>query len=144
MNSFTLGAQVGGRLAIDASAQEQELRDMFNSWTGDYSSDVREFAFILRIDGEFHAYTEMWSICGAQKAKRKRDWIEVEIGIPERWWRGAHSDAYKRRLVGEVEKGLISMIDVLRKNHRDIKAEALLKDWRQIKSNYLAPKTRLQ
>jgi hypothetical protein len=51
MNSFTLGAQVGGRLAKDASAQEQELRDMFNSWTGDYSSDVREFAFILRIDG---------------------------------------------------------------------------------------------
>jgi hypothetical protein len=85
MNSFSLGAQVGGRLAKDASAQEQELRDMFSEWTGDYSSAVRQFAFILRIDGEFHSYTEMWSICGAQKAKRKRDWIEVEIGIPERW-----------------------------------------------------------
>jgi hypothetical protein len=57
---------------------------MFNSWTGDYSSDVREFAFILRIDSEFHSYTEMSSICGAQKAKRKRDWVEVEIGVPER------------------------------------------------------------
>jgi len=84
MNSFTLGAQVGGRLAKDASAQGRELRDMFNSWTGDYSSDVREFAFILRIDSEFHSYTEMSSICGAQKAKRKRDWVEVEIGVPER------------------------------------------------------------
>ena len=70
-------------MAKDASAQEQELRDMFNAWTGDYSSAVRELAFILRIDGESHSYTEMWSICAAQKAKRKRDWIEVEIGIPE-------------------------------------------------------------
>jgi hypothetical protein len=138
MNSFTLGAQVGGRLA-KASAQEQERRDMFNSWTGDYSSDVRESAFILRIDGESHAYTETWSICGAQKAKRKRDWVEVEIGVRERWWRAAHSDACKRRLAGEVEKGLISMIDVLRKNRRNITAEALLKDWRQLKSKYLAP-----
>ena len=144
MNSFSLGAQVGGRLANDASAQEQELRDMFNEWTGDYSSAVREFAFLLRIDGEFHSYTEMWSICGVQKAKRKRDWIEVEIGIPERWWRLAHSDGYKKRLAGEVEKGFISMIDVLRKNRRDIKAEALLNDWKRIKTDYLAPKTRLQ
>ena len=52
MNSFCLGAQVGGRLAKDASAQEQELRDVFNRWTGHYSNDVREFAFLLRIDGE--------------------------------------------------------------------------------------------
>jgi hypothetical protein len=68
MNSFTLGAQVGGRLAKDASAQEQERRDMFNSWTGDYSSDVRESAFILRIDGEFHAIQR----CGVSAEHRKQ------------------------------------------------------------------------
>jgi hypothetical protein len=144
MNSFSLGAQVGGRSAKEATAQEQELRDMFSRWTGDYSSAVREFAFILRIDGEFHSYTEMWSICGAQKAKRKRDWIEVEIGIPERWWRLAHSDGYKKRLAGEVEKGFISMIEVLRRNRGIVNAEALMNDWKRIKGHYLAPKTRLQ
>jgi hypothetical protein len=144
MNVFSLGAQVGGRLATDARDQEQELCNMFNRWTGDYSTDVREFAFLLRIDGEFHTYTEMWKICGAQKAKRKRDWIEVEIGIPERWWRLAHSDAYKKRLAGEVEKGFISMIEVLRKNRRDIKADALMNDWKKIKSDYLAPRIRVQ
>jgi len=37
----------------------------------------------------------MWQIRGAQKARRKRDWIEVEIGIPEEWWREANSDRYK-------------------------------------------------
>jgi hypothetical protein len=56
----------------------------------------------------------------------------------------AHSDGYKKRLAGEVEKGFISMIEVLRKNRRDIKAEALLDDWKRIKTEYLAPKTRLQ
>ena len=86
----------------------------------------------------------MWSICGAQKAKRKRDWIEVEIGIPERWWRLAHSDGYKKRLAGEVEKGFISMIEVLRKNRGIVNAEALLNDWKRIKRNYLACKTSLQ
>lgn len=63
---------------------------MFNPWTGDFSTDIREFAFILRVDGEFHRYTSIWNIYGAQKARRKRDWIEVEIGIPETWRRLAH------------------------------------------------------
>ena len=138
MNTFSLGAQVGGRLARDASAQEQELRDKFNQWTGDYSRAIREFAFILRIDGEFHAYTEMWGICGAQKAKRKRDWVEVEIGIPETWWRD--TNGYKQRLADEVERGLSSMIDLLRRNRHDINAELLMTDWRKVKTRFLAPR----
>jgi hypothetical protein len=126
MNVFSLGAQVGRRSATAARDQEQELRSLFNGWTGEYSKDIREFAFLLRIDGELETYTEMWNILGAQKAKRKRDWVEVEIGIPERWWRLAYSDDYKKRLADKVEKGFTSMIELLRRNRRDIKAEALL------------------
>jgi hypothetical protein len=122
----------------------QELRNLFNEWTGDYSGDIREFAFLLRVDAEFHHYTAMWNIYGAQKAKRKRDWVEVEIGIPETWWRLAHTDEFKKRLAEEVEKGFISMIDVLRRNRRDIKAETLLKDWSQVKSKFLEPKVKVQ
>jgi len=140
MNSFSLGAQVGGRSNTDATAQEQQLRDLFNTWTGDYSSDVKEFAFLLRIDGEFHTYTEEWNIHGAQKARRKRDWVEVEIGVPKSWWREANTNRYKQRLADEIEKGLVSMIELLRRNHRDIKAEALLTDWQRIKAKYLMPK----
>jgi hypothetical protein len=45
MNSFSLGAQIGGPdYPEDARIQEQQLRDAFNRWTGDYSTDVREFA----------------------------------------------------------------------------------------------------
>lgn len=144
MNSFSLGAQEGGQVGKQAVDQMQELRNLFNKWTGEYSTDIREFAFVLRVDGGFHRYTAMWNIYGAQKAKRKRDWIEVEIGIPETWWRLAHTDEFKKRLTEAVEKGFISMIDVLRGNRRDIKAETLLKDWLQIKSKFLEPKPKVQ
>jgi hypothetical protein len=143
VNSFSLGAQIGGQTGKESRDQMQQLRDLFNGWKGDYSADIREFAFLLRVDGEFHAYTREWSILGAQKAKRKRDWVEVEIGIPETWWRMDHTDQFKQRLAEEVEKGFISMIDLLRKNRRDIKAEALLSDWSKIKSKFLEPTIRV-
>ena len=144
MNSFSLGAQEGGQVAKQAVDQMQELRNFFNKWIGEYSADIREFAFLLKVDAEFHRYTEMWNIYGAQNAKRKRDWVEVEIGKPETWWRLAHTDEFKKRLADEVEKGFISMIDVLRRNRREIKAETLLKDWSQIKSKFLEPKVKVQ
>ena len=138
MNSFSLGAQIGGPdYSEDARIQEQQLRDTFNRWTGDYSTDVREFAFLLRIDGEIHRYTELWQIRGAQKAKRKRDWIEVEIGIPKTWWQEAKTDAYKKRLADEVETGFGSMVELLQRNKRSIDAQALLNDWSRIKAAYL-------
>ncbi len=139
MNSFSLGAQIGGPdYRPEARIQEQQLRDALNRWTGDYSTDVREFAFLLRIDGEIHRYTDLWQIVGAQKAKRKRDWIEVEIGIPKAWWQEAKNDAYKKRLADEVEAGFRSMIELLQRNKRSINAQALLDDWGHIKAAYLA------
>jgi hypothetical protein len=144
LNFFSLGAQTGGQTSSEAREQEQSLRDLFNAWTGDYSSDIREFAFLLRVDGHIHRYTAMWNIYGAQKAKRKRDWIEVEIGVPETWWRLAHTDQYKKRLAEEIEKGFNSMIEVLRKNRRDIRAETLLRDWFQVKAKFLEPKVKVQ
>lgn len=144
MNSFSLGEQIGGQTNQEARAQTQVLRDLFNAWTGDYSSDIREFAFILRVDGHIHRYTAMWNIYGAQKAKRKRDWIEVEIGVPETWWRLAHTDQFKKRIAEEVERGFNSMIEVLQKKRRDIKAKALLHDWSQIKAKFLEPNLRVQ
>jgi len=143
LNSFSLGAQIGGQTGKDSRDQMRELRDLFNGWKGNYSADIREFAFLLRVDGEFRAYTREWGILGAQKAKPKRDCVEVEIGIPGTWWRLAHTDQFKQRLAEEVEKGFISMIDLLRKNRRDIKAAALLSDWSKIKSRFLEPKIRV-
>jgi hypothetical protein len=138
-NVFTLGSQIGGPdAAVAIQREEQQLRDAMNQWTGDYCREIREFAFLLRVDGQFHTYTQEWNIQGAQKAKRKKDWIEVEIGIPESWWRGDQGRQYKEHLIQEIEKGLHSMIEVLRKNRHSVHAEALLADWEKIKSDYLS------
>src|SRR5438128_576306 len=99
MNSFSLGSQVGGPDAASATRDhEQQLRDAMNRWSGDYTSAIREFAFLLRIDGEIHRYTQQWGIQGAQKAKRKKDWLEVEIGIPESYWQTNSGKNYKKYL----------------------------------------------
>jgi hypothetical protein len=138
-NTFSLGSQVGGMdAAIATGRQEQQLRDALNRWTGNYTAAIRKFAFLLRVDGEIHSYTQEWNIHGAQKAKRKRNWIEVEIGVPRSAWQDNNGRNYKRYLAEEVEKGLQSMIAVLGARRADINSEALLADWNKIKYTYLS------
>lgn len=139
MNFFSLGAQIGGPSVPNVILQEQQqLRDAMNRWAGDYTPAIREFAFLLRVDGDIHTYTKMWSMAGAQRAKRKQDWVEVEIGIPESWWREHQGLAHRRRLAEAVEEGLRSMIELLQRNRHAINSEALLADWGRIKNEYLA------
>jgi hypothetical protein len=137
MNTFSLGAQIGGpdagRVELD-----QQLRDALNRWNGEYTSAIREFAFLLRVDGSIHEYTKTFKIHGAQPAKRKRDWIEVEIGVPSAWWRDMTPHDYKTALTNAIEQGFLSMIDLLRRNGHALNVDALLSDWRQIKAAYLA------
>ena len=127
-NRFSLGSQVGGPdAAVATGRQEQQLRDAMNRWSGNYSSAVREFAFLLRVDGEIHTYTEEWNIHGAQKAKRKKDWIEVEIGVPRSCWQTDQGRGYKQYLAS-----------VLEQTRLDIKSDTLLADWERIKREYLS------
>ena len=137
-NVFSLGSQVGGPRAADATQEdEQLLRDALNAWTGHYTNAIREFAFLLRVDGEIHTYTKLWNIAGAQAPQRKRDWIEVEIGIPIQWWKGSGGKNYKAHLTAEIEKGLIQMIDLLERNKHPVKGDALLKDRQKIRDRYI-------
>jgi hypothetical protein len=137
-NSFSMGAQIGGpNLPKTVLDGQQQLRNALNAWVGEYTPKVKEFAFLLRVDGSIHAYTQMWKIRGAQGAKLKKGWIEVEIGVPEDWWREHQGTYHKTHLADAIEKGLYSMIDVLRKKKCEIRAEALLADWATIKADYL-------
>ena len=138
-NSFSLGSQIGGPDTPAAVLhQEQRLRNALNSWKGNYAPAIREFAFLLRVDGSIVRYTEAWKIVGAQKAKRKRDWVEVEIGVPESWWVDSGVDGYKHRLAESIETGFRSMVELLRRNRHVVAEEALLGDWHKIKKQFLA------
>lgn len=99
---------------------------------------VRQFVFLLGVDGSIVKYTEAWKNLGPQKARRKRDWVEVEIGVPQSWWLDGGVDEYKRRLAESIETGFHSMIELLRRNHDEIAEQALLADWFKIKEQFLS------
>jgi len=137
-NRFSIGSQVGGSQPADLTLRvERPLRKLFEQWRGEYSPAVEEFAFLLRIDGEIHQYSKLWNMIGAQAAKRKRNWVEVEIVVPESWWKEAQGELYKFHLVEEIEKGLHSMVELLKRNKHEIRAEALLSDWARLKAEYI-------
>lgn len=137
INTFSLGAQIGGYIPREASHEDQRMRDAFNLWQGKYTSAVGEFAFLLRVDGSILRYTELFKIRGAQKAKLKKGWVEVEIGVPQSWWHNDDVEGYKKQLAQALEEGLHSMIELLQKKSLDIDGDALLCDWERIKQGFL-------
>jgi hypothetical protein len=138
LNTFSLGAQRGGYIPREVSVEEQRMRDAFNLWQGKYTSAVGEFAFLLRVDGPTLRYTELFKIKGAQKAKLKKGWVEVEIGVPQSWWHNDDVEGYKRQLAQAIEAGPHSMIELLKEKHKEVDAETLLGDWEKIKHDFLS------
>jgi hypothetical protein len=137
MNSFSLGEQIGGPdLPGHIANQTQQLRNEFNKWVG----AIREFAFLLRVDVSIHSYTKLWNIMGAQKAKRKKDWVEVEVGVPESWWRADEGRLYNWHLANAVDEGLRSMIDLLKRNRHQIDDRSPTQDWQTMKTRFLTDK----
>jgi hypothetical protein len=136
-NVFTLGGAVGGPDAAVGTGCSIGITKAINQWSGDYCGDIRQFAFLLLVDGQFIKYTEKFDIHGAQKAKRKKDRVEVEIGVPAEWWREKGGAEYKPRLASEIEKGLYSMIELLQSKGSVVKSKELLADWGKIKEEYL-------
>ena len=90
------------------------------------------------MDGSIERYTERWKIRGAQAAKRKRDWVEVEIGVPEAWWQNGGVDNYMTCLAEAIENGFYSMVGLLKRNKQTVDEETLLRDWTKIKNDFLA------
>jgi hypothetical protein len=138
VNTFSLSAQIGGHVPREVSHEEQRMRDAFNLWRGKYTSAIGKFAFLLRVDGSILRYTELFKIKGAQEAKLKKGWVEVEIGVPQSWWRNDDVEAYKNHLAQAVEEGLHSMIELLRRKRLEVAGEALLRDWATIKQDFLS------
>ena len=137
MNTFSMGSQIGGQVPRDVLQEEQRLRDALRSWQGNYTSAIRKFAFLLRVDGSLLRYTELWKIQGPQKAQREKDWVEVEIGVPQSWWEKGQIEEYKKHLTHAIEEGLRSMVELLQRKRQEVDADALLHDWEKIKYDFL-------
>jgi hypothetical protein len=137
LNTFYGGAGGGGPdLPIEVERIHIQLSATMRRWKGNYTDAIKTFGFVLFVDGSLIRYTETMNILGTQKAKRKRDWVEVRVGVPESWWR-EKEPAYKKRLVDSIEEGLHSTIALLRRNRHNVNAKLLLADWATVKTEFL-------
>jgi hypothetical protein len=89
-------------------------------------------------DGSLLRYTELWKIKGPQKAKLKKGWVELEIGVPQSRWQNDSVERYKKHLAQAIEEALHSMIELLKKKHQEVDAETLLADWKKIRDDFLS------
>jgi len=136
-NTFYGGAGVGGPdLPIEVERIHIQFSAAMRRWKGNYTDAIKTFGFVLFVDGSVIRYTETMKLMGTQIAKRKRDWVEVRVGVPESWWREGEP-AYKKRLVDSIEEGLHSTIALLQRNRHDVKAELLLADWVSVRKEFL-------
>jgi hypothetical protein len=136
-NTFYGGTGVGGPdLPIEVERIHIQLSAAMRSWKGDYTSAIKTFGFVLFVDGSVIRYTQTMKLIGTQKAKRKRDWVEVRVGVPESWWR-EEEPAYKKRLADSIGEGLHSAIALLQRNRHDVKVELLLADWVNVRKEFL-------
>jgi hypothetical protein len=136
-NSFYFGPAVGGpNLPVEVERIHIQLGLAMSGWTGNYTDAIETFSFSPFVDGSVVRYTEGMNILGVQKAKRKKDWLDVDIGVPESWWR-EEEPKYKRRLTDSMEEGLRSMIALLLRNKHEVNAELLLADWAKVRKEFL-------
>lgn len=134
-NGFMLPA-IMGETPEFVEREQQQLRTAFNQWTGEYTNTIKDFVFLLLVDGSFIRHTDQEKLKGVQPAKRKRDVLEVTIGISEHWW-NPDPKSHKRYLARAIEDGLHSMIALLQRNRYPINADLLLADWERVKPNFL-------
>jgi hypothetical protein len=103
---------------------------------GPYSTEIREFALILRIGGAMQEFN--FEGCERIRRNRKEKYITVDLGFPSTRWK-ASSDSSIREYISEaVETGLLCCIRHLEKNNSPIDSDRLMDDFAKVKQLFLA------
>lgn len=137
LNRFASGGATGGPdLPIEVERVRVQLNTLLHHWTGEYSTAVEGFSFLIYLDGSLVRYTEQMNLLGLQKPRRSGTWLMVKIGVPESWWR-RDERTYKAYLADSIEEGLKSMIALLQRNKHEVNAAQMLTDWAHVKREFL-------
>lgn len=136
--AITVGAQMGDKRASNAVTPHfMALKQSFNQFcAGPYSSEVAEFALVLRVDGDIWHWNR--SGCDRMRRSKKDRYITIDIYVPKERWDGVGDIEVRRYLVATAEEALQKMLDKLRRDKAPIEADALLTDLAKAKKHYLA------
>jgi hypothetical protein len=133
--AVTLGAQTS---AEDNRTMTHvlELRKLLaRHCTGPYSSEIAQFALVLRIGGGMQQFDE-----GCERIRRNRNtrYISVDLGFPSIRWKGASDTQIREFLVEAVETGLLCCLRRLEKDKTEVDASSLLRDFATAKRTFLS------
>jgi len=137
-DTVTLGADSGGPLASDTMRPFfMPLRKLLaQHCVGPYSTQIDEFAFVLRIDGDVCSFD--FEGCDRLELKRRERYITTDIGVPETRWQSQKPRDIATYLCDCLAEGFRLMIDELRKQNIDVDADRLLSDFNTVREQYLA------
>ena len=135
MATITLGMQTSGE-DDRTNAPVLELRRLLaECCAGPYSSDVREFALILRIAGEMQEFD--FEGCERIRRNRKGRYITLDLGVPSYRWKGVGDSDLREYLAQTVETGLLCCINRLERDKTPIASSALMSDYAKVKKRFL-------
>ena len=134
----TLGAQVGGVDAGEAtSSHVLGLRRLLRSCCrGPYSSSIREFALILRIDGALDSWGKV-GVAGVA-VRSKLGYATADIYVPREAWAAHDAHVFRRFLAEQVRFAITAIAERAKERRVDLARERLEQDVATATEQYLA------
>lgn len=131
----TLGAQIGGPDAFEKTNKHIiMLRGILkNECVGPYSSVIREFAIVIRIDGSIEAWGEEG--VGNLRVQKKFEYVTADIFVTERLW--VDEKVFRGYLISSVRLALEKMAERLRGQGIDLADRELMADIDRVARQYL-------
>ena len=134
-DTITIGVQSSG----DDDRTDRhiiELRKLLAKYCkGPYSSEVREFALVLRIGGNMQEFA--FEGCERIRRGKKEKYITVDLGFPSYKWKDATDRSIREYLAEAIETGLLCCLRRLEKDRVEIDATRLLSDFGEARKIFL-------
>lgn len=134
-STITLGAQTSreddrtGKLIL-------ELRKLLAAkCEGPYSSEIKEFALILRVGGEMQEFN--FEGCERIRRNKKEHYITVDLGFPSYRWKNASDQEIRSYLAELVGTGLLCCIKRLQGDKDWIDSDRLMADFEKARQEFL-------
>jgi hypothetical protein len=103
---------------------------------GPYSSEIQEFALILRVGGEMQEFN--FEGCERIRRNRVEKYITVDLGFPSSRWKGVTDASIRKYIAEAIETGLLCCIRRLEKDKSSIDPDQLMADFEKAKRVFLA------
>jgi hypothetical protein len=103
---------------------------------GPYSSEIQEFALILRVGGEMQEFN--FEGCERIRRSHKEKYITVDLGFPSSRWKGATDSSIREYISEATETGLLCCIRRLEKDKSWVDSGRLMSDFAKVKQLFLA------